>query len=180
MPGTVQRDTAIVLCDSALLQPVLRSVPSNRVEHLNVTMGYPLRNTSVYALIQILLDFQQSLAIESGRHTITQVREILSNPLVAQLVPESDNLLSTLIKNKRLYPSPNELYINSTLQLLFDIQTDNLSLLKYLINVLELLAPLFSDTASSGSDTLNQESVYLAYTKISRFYYLVEIGRAHV
>lgn len=176
VPGTVQRDTAIVLCDSALLQPVLRSVPSNRVEHLNVTMGYPLRNTSVYALIQILLDFQQSLAIESGRHTITQVREILSNPLVAQLVPESDNLLSTLIKNKRLYPSPNELYINSTLQLLFDIQTDNLSLLKYLINVLELLAPLFSDTASSGSDTLNQESVYLAYTKISRFYYLVEKG----
>ncbi len=174
--GDVESDTAVVLCDSALLQPVLRSIPSNRVEHMNVTMGYPLHQTSLYTLIQTLLDLQSSFASESGKYNINNVRSILLNPLVDKLVPEAENLLLTLIVKKRLYPSFDELNLNEVLGLIFSKQRDNLSLLKYLLNILELLAPLFYDAETSSENTLNQESLYLAYTKISRLSYLVEKG----
>ena len=40
-------DTAVVLCDEALVQPVLHALPDN-VHDVNVTMGYPMALTSVY------------------------------------------------------------------------------------------------------------------------------------
>ena len=40
-------DTAVVLCNEALVQPVLQALPEN-VKEVNVTMGYPMTLTSVY------------------------------------------------------------------------------------------------------------------------------------
>ena len=39
-------DTAVVLADENLLIPVLQSIPK-KIEHINVTMGYPLKNTPI-------------------------------------------------------------------------------------------------------------------------------------
>ena len=43
------RETAIVLCNEALLQPVLRALPPS-VTDVNITMGFPLGHTPAYAL----------------------------------------------------------------------------------------------------------------------------------
>jgi len=45
-------DTAVVLADENLLIPVLQSIP-NTVENINVTMGYPLKNTSLNNFFEI-------------------------------------------------------------------------------------------------------------------------------
>ncbi|MDR1414517.1 MAG: PD-(D/E)XK nuclease family protein, partial [Odoribacteraceae bacterium] len=42
--------TAIVLCDERLLTPVIHSIPP-AVEKINITMGYPARNTAAAALL---------------------------------------------------------------------------------------------------------------------------------
>lgn len=44
------RETAIVLCNEALLQPVLHALPS-QVGEVNVTKGFPLSHTPAYAFI---------------------------------------------------------------------------------------------------------------------------------
>ncbi|HSW67272.1 MAG TPA: hypothetical protein VLH16_01690, partial [Bacteroidales bacterium] len=48
-------DTALVLCDENLLMPVLNSLPDN-ISSFNVTMGYPIRLTPIYALIEIIFE----------------------------------------------------------------------------------------------------------------------------
>ncbi len=48
---------AIVLANEKLLWPVLQQLPS-AVQHVNITMEYPLRYTSTYALVDIILQIQ--------------------------------------------------------------------------------------------------------------------------
>ena len=53
-------DTALVFCDEELLMPVLMSVPGT-VEEINVTMGYPMKNTPVYSFMDAFLRLQHNL-----------------------------------------------------------------------------------------------------------------------
>ena len=47
-------DTAIVLGDERMLIPLINSIPSN-VKNINVTMGYPLKNSNIYSFFYLLL-----------------------------------------------------------------------------------------------------------------------------
>lgn len=50
-------NTAIVLADEALLFPVLHNLPS-AIKQLNVTMGSPLKNTTLFAFIEAIFKLQ--------------------------------------------------------------------------------------------------------------------------
>ncbi len=58
-PGTDFTDTAIVLADEELLLPVLTSMPS-RIGEINVTMGYPMRNSGVFGFVESLMRLQHN------------------------------------------------------------------------------------------------------------------------
>ena len=58
--------TVVVLADEAMLFPVLNSVPGN-VQDINVTMGFPLRHTPLYSLLQALLELQMNPQTRQGR-----------------------------------------------------------------------------------------------------------------
>lgn len=51
------KHTAIMLCDEQLLPVIIHSIP-NEVEKVNITTGYPLSQTPVASLINLLLSFQ--------------------------------------------------------------------------------------------------------------------------
>lgn len=53
-------ETAVVLCDEELLMPVITSLPE-QVEEINVTMGYPMRNSPVFGLVEALLRLQHNV-----------------------------------------------------------------------------------------------------------------------
>lgn len=52
-----ENETAVVLCNEQLLQPVLHAIPNAEMP-LNVTMGFPLADTPIYSFIVALLDLQ--------------------------------------------------------------------------------------------------------------------------
>lgn len=54
-----EKETAVVLCNEALLQPVLHSLPEN-VNHINITMGFPLSQTPAYSFVNALLELHTS------------------------------------------------------------------------------------------------------------------------
>ena len=54
---TSEKENAVVLCNEALLLPVLHSIPSE-VKNVNITMGFPLAQTPVYSYINALLEMQ--------------------------------------------------------------------------------------------------------------------------
>ena len=54
-------ETAVVLADESLLIPALNALPQ-RFSDVNITMGYPMRNTPVFSLVQILFSLQENAA----------------------------------------------------------------------------------------------------------------------
>ena len=75
-------DTAVVLCDEELLMPVLMSVPGS-IEEINVTMGYPMKNTPVSSLAEALLRLQHNSRTGregNERFYHKDVRSILLHP----------------------------------------------------------------------------------------------------
>ncbi|MBR5725659.1 MAG: PD-(D/E)XK nuclease family protein [Muribaculaceae bacterium] len=75
-------DTAIVLPDESLLVPLLHSVSG--VEKLNVTLGYPLRNSEVVSLMHIVsrMHHQATKEKDEWNYYREDVNDILSHPLI--------------------------------------------------------------------------------------------------
>lgn len=77
--GMNPEQTLVVLPDEKLLLPVLHGLPSN-VAKLNVTMGFPLSSTPMFALAELLVDLQISRRHDHFNHR--QVLALLGHPYV--------------------------------------------------------------------------------------------------
>ena len=54
-------DTAIVLSDETMLIPLINSIPQN-VKNINVTMGYPLKNSNIFSFFYVVkCSFKKSI-----------------------------------------------------------------------------------------------------------------------
>ena len=171
------RETAIVLADESLLQPVLHSIPQDKVANVNITMGYNLTETSLFSLVSALLDMQRLAARNKGRYSIQTLSRVLGNPMTAALSKDALTILEELRKSRRMFPDTTALTGDSKLAVLFTPAQDNLALLEYLLNVLKAFVPVIRER---DDDTLfqplNQEALYRIYTQINRLHSLVEQG----
>ena len=171
------RETAIVLADESLLQPVLHSIPQDKVANVNITMGYNLTETSLFSLVSALLDMQRLATRNKGRYSIQTLSRVLGNPMTAALSKDALTILEELRKSRRMFPDTAALTGDSKLAVLFTPAADNLSLLQYLLNVLKAFVPVIRER---DDDTLfqplNQEALYRIYTQINRLHSLVEQG----
>lgn len=80
--------TAIVLCNEQLLQPVLHSIPSGETP-LNVTMGFPLSDTPVYSFILALTALQtDGFQAEGQRFRAASIKHVAAHPY-ARLLDEA-------------------------------------------------------------------------------------------
>ena len=81
---TPDKETAVVLTDENLLLPVLYSIPKS-VENVNITMGYPLRQTLVYSFVERLVELQGRMKRRGGRCLFyhADVTGLLTHPFIA-------------------------------------------------------------------------------------------------
>ncbi len=173
-----EKETAIVLCNESLLQPVLHSLPSN-VKHVNITMGFPLSQTPVYSFLNALLELQiQGYNSNNGRYTFDHVIAVLKHPYTRKLSQEARNLEADLTTNNRFYPLPSELGRDEILNKLFKPANGNLAITEYLTDALQLVANIYKqETADREKEAFNQlyrESLFKAYTTLNRFHTLIE------
>ena len=104
-----EKETAVVLCNEALLQPVLHALPDN-VKHINITMGFPLSQTPAYSFVNALMELHTSgYNPNNGRYLFAEVISVLKHPYTRQLSPEAEKLEQTLTRDNRFYPLPSEL-----------------------------------------------------------------------
>ena len=172
-----EKETAVVLCNEGLLQPVLHSLPEN-VEHVNITMGFPLSQTPVYSFIQALLDLQiQGYDAQSGRYRYAQVMAVLKHPYTRQLTPKALALEEELTKNNRFYPLPSELQADEYLTHLFTPTRTNLELTEYLVEATQQVASIYQGTKQDDAfDQLYRESLFKADPTLNRVHTLIEVG----
>ena len=175
------KETAIVLADENLLQPVLHSIPQERIGSVNITMGYKLSETSLFSLVTALIDMQRLASRNKGKLSIQSISRILSNPMTAALSENATKILDDLRRTRRMFPDTAALKADEKLAAFFTPVTDNLSLLRYLQNVLKALVPVIRERADDTLfQPLNQESLYRIYTQINRLYTLAESGSLEI
>lgn len=176
---TPEKETAVVLCNEALLQPVLHSLPAE-IKHVNITMGFPLSQTPVYSFLIALLELHtHGFNFKSGRYTFQSVVTLLKHPYTRQLTGQAELLEKELTRNNRFYPLPGELGKDEFLTRLFTPLSGNLNLCIRLSETLQQVASIYQANTSGTEDTdafnqLYRESLFKAYTTINRFRTLIE------
>ena len=172
------KENAIVLCNEALLLPVLHSLPAD-IKDVNVTMGFPLAQTPVYNFINALVELQTSgYRTDTGRYTYEAVLNVLKHPYTRQLSPSAPTLELSLTRNNRFYPLPSELKQDAFLEKVFTPQNGIQALCTYLIDMIQEVAVLYrhEDNSSDLYNQLYRESLFKGYTLINRLLSLIEDG----
>ena len=178
-----EKETAVVLCNEALLQPVLHALPDN-VKHINITMGFPLSQTPAYSFVNALMELHTSgYNPNNGRYLFAEVISVLKHPYTRQLSPKAEKLEQTLTRDNRFYPLPSELKQDNVLELLFTPRRNNLDLCSMLSEALKEVAVIYQQQAASHSDAFDQlyrESLFKTYTLVNRFHTLIESKELNV
>ena len=178
-----EKETAVALCNEALLQPVLHALPDN-VKHINITMGFPLSQTPAYSFVNALMELHTSgYNPNNGRYLFAEVISVLKHPYTRQLSPEAEKLEQTLTRDNRFYPLPSELKQDNVLELLFTPRRNNLDLCSMLSEALKEVAVIYQQQAASHSDAFDQlyrESLFKTYTLVNRFHTLIESKELNV
>ncbi|MCD8318398.1 MAG: PD-(D/E)XK nuclease family protein [Paraprevotella sp.] len=149
-----EQDTAIVLCNESLLQPVLHSLPdstsSHPVKHANITMGFPMTDTPIYSVINALLSLQTEGYDRDRRCFRTEQEKLVRSHPYVSLLSEKD---------------------------IFVPHTGNQALLTYVRTLLEQLASVSGQNKTDIDEVHSQlynEALYRAYQVICRFIHLAE------
>lgn len=90
LPNPDLEETAIVLPDETLLQPMLNSIP-DCIDKVNVTMGYPLINSHTATFVSQLEELhKKSRQKKSGEISFhhKSVMALLSHPFLTSVLPE--------------------------------------------------------------------------------------------
>lgn len=174
-----EKETAVVLCDETLLQPVLHSLPEN-IRHINITMGFPLSQTPAYSLAKAFVELHtEGYDPRGSRFTFAYVTGILKHPYLRLLSDKADSLLRELTELNRFYPLPSELSVDETLRLVFSPCTGNKELCGHLSELLKRIAVIYREQGETEKDAFGQlyrEALFKTFTLTNRFYALIENG----
>lgn len=177
-----EKENAVVLCNEALLLPVLHSIPQE-VKNVNITMGFPLAQTPVYSFINAAMELQtKGYRSDTGRFSYEAVSAILKHPYTQQLSAKAEALERELTQTNRFYPLPSELKQDDFLANLFTPRSGIRALCDYLIGLIKDISTIYRKE-SEYNDIFNQlyrESLFQSHNKINRIYDLIESGILNV
>ncbi len=167
--------TAVILPDEGLLLPVLSSLPED-VEEINVTMGYPLKDTPVYGFVMHLLSLHKNAYAGEGGQMFyyRDVLALLHHPDYAE---KNKSLTAGIIKEIR---KKNQVYVSESLystsefgRLVFRKAPAGILFTDYLNDVLMYIVKYRYDKPESGDEERSvsvpvREFIFRIYTSIGR------------
>ncbi len=168
-------NTAIILSDEHLLFPLLHSLPQ-RLETVNITMGYPLGTTSLFNLIKQYVKLHENMLKNKNKLFYHKdVISLLKHPdiwyfeekIAGKIISDLETKNTIYIKAKYLIEKEDSLY-----PFLFTLLPDDNSEEILLTNILNILFLLFDKKTTNNKDTIKtieNEYIYRAYISIKRF-----------
>lgn len=177
-----EKETAIVLCNEALLLPGLHAIP-DEVKNVNITMGFPLSQTPAYTFVDAVLELQTTgYSQDTGRYTYGAVQKVLKHPYTRVLSSHADILEHDITSNNRFYPLPSELKLDPFLSKLFTPCFTLTELCNYLTELLKEVASIYREETTDKDvfNQLYQESLFKCYTICNRMLNLVSSGNLKV
>ena len=161
--GMLDKNTAVVLTDENLLMPLLYALPEKFKEEyeveqdgkmvkrvgVNVTMGYPIKNTLTYSFVERLLELQKHARIDkSGEATFyyVDVEGLLTHPYIADVSTSQYSELRSEIVKHRIFQVPQSMIATTPLlRALFRKTVGWQEMSSYLLEVLDAISLEVSD-----------------------------------
>ena len=102
-------ETAFVLPDESLLLPLLNSVPPE-YDSINVTMGYPMKNSAVYFLVDAMGRMQLKLRKrDDGWYFYhREVSEVFSSSILGSMLTDEEKAIVDKVKRAAKYYIPEK------------------------------------------------------------------------
>jgi hypothetical protein len=184
--GIRLENTAIVLPGEHMLFPVLHAIPEgyqdaqnkqHPIDTVNVTMGYPLRSTPLYSLIELMVELQataRGVGPNAQFHYRT-VLALLRHPYVYYYqVGLARGIIQKIEAKNRVYLSAKELEGDNTLYPSLFRRIEGIhATFDYLLQVLELINDSITEE-NYEQPTLEQEYIYQFFTHLKRLRELVQ------
>jgi len=163
-------NVAVVLPDETLLFPVLNSLPE-KIEEVNVTLGFPLQQTPAYSLFDSLMEmFSNALESEGFYHK--DVRNVLNHPYIKPFAPdEIGRFIDEMKAKNRVYIKNIDEFefplITFPLSHLFSIRTDSQQLMEFFLQLLDGVRAFYREN-KPDLFPVDYEYMYHFYTLVSR------------
>ncbi|MDR0757552.1 MAG: PD-(D/E)XK nuclease family protein [Tannerella sp.] len=175
--------TAIVLPDERLLIPVLNSIPKE-IEHVNVTLGYPLSGTPVASLMEAVLLLRKNVRTADGRYAFyhRDVLPVLNHQYVRSVCgDDAAQLAKDIAERNRICVDASDLCRNRLLSLIFSPLDTADAISDYLIAVLQELNGALSASGAEtddgdapvSMDDIEQEFIFHSFTVVNRMKKLI-------
>lgn len=172
--GNLDETCAIIFPEEHYLLPVLRSLPDD-IERLNITMGYPIKETPAFTLVDYLMKLQLGAKVTetSTRFYHRDVMAILSHPYISIAAGDAaKELMNSIANQNRIYPNATYLHKNELFELIFSPITDGIAVFDYLRKVTIMLTKQIATIAQSDeakeSMRMDIEYLYALYQSITR------------
>ena len=114
-------DTAVVLGDEKLLIPLLNSIPRN-VKNINITMGYPLKNSNIYSFFYLLLSIHTK---SQNSFYYKSVISLVSHEIISPVLNKGIDLRKKIKDENLIYMSKKDIV---------DLDSDNHKIYKLLFS----------------------------------------------
>ncbi len=133
---------AVVLTDETMLLPVLHTIPEIH-EKVNITMGYPLKNTPAYGLLELLFEMQKSCRRTKQGKTWLYFRNVIPILSHQYIEPANTELHKKIIRditlNNKTYIEAQELNQSKLLGAIFKYVDNNTEFADYIIHLLHTI-----------------------------------------
>lgn len=173
--GTISNGerVAVVLGEENLLLPMLHALPES-VAPLNITMGYPARNTPPFLLLSKLFKLHVNARLRDAERYVFYYRdvlEVLNHPMVEPFVKASDCVDAIIDRNHTFLPEQRLLSMAAEPDRLFSLlfsrwEEDPKAVLERLSEVLLLLKEKLSVQTTAEQITLVM--VYSAFKLVNQ------------
>jgi hypothetical protein len=108
MQAAPDQRTAVVLADEQLLPPLLHTLPAAAAQ-MNITMGYPLRQTPVYSLLEALCQLfahAKPAGQAASKYYYKEILALLAHQYIKQLVNnEKEDVANKIVLHNNIYVS---------------------------------------------------------------------------
>jgi hypothetical protein len=146
----------------------MHAIPSEKVENVNITMGFPITLTPVSSFLQALTEMQTQAYNASGHSFRYQyVLPVLRHPYTKIIFPEAKEMERKMMDEHIFFPAIEEL--NN--KLLFSYTENTGDLVNYLLAIVRELGVNFGkkNNFTGAYNDLYAESIFRAYQVINRF-----------
>ena len=162
-------NTAIVLADETLLFSALGAIPTD-IGTVNITMGYPAKNSMIYGFIMLLVNLLKNKRNDESRGVIAYhrfVTDILNHQLLQYW--ESDNnkaFLNEIQTKNKITIQLNEIVYSTLHKIIFTLPEKVENYSRYFLNVLAEIVRKFQTT--EPENTMMSEIIYSVYQAIEK------------